>query len=290
MIASGDASGHERRTRPSQVELLRRHGLRLDKRLGQYFLTDARIVDRIVDAVGGLGPERVIELACGAGALTYALLDRGWPVTALELDARMIDLVRAETRGCDLCVEHADLASTDFTALLGDERVVFAGNLPYQVTSPVLFGLLPALRDARAAGAVLMVQAEVARRMTAAAGGRDYGVLSVLLQAELDVERVARVKPGCFLPPPEVASAVVRLVRRIDPVDLGDDGRALVKDLFGQRRKQIGGLLRRRPGVDAERVEALLDRCGLDPRRRPETLSVEDFARLRDAIRAEGAA
>ena len=287
MIASGDASGHERGARPSQVELLRRYGLRLDKRLGQHFLVDARIVERIADAVGALSPERVVELACGAGALTYALLDRGWPVTALELDARMIDLVRAETRGHDLRIEHADLASTDFTALLGDARVVFAGNLPYQVTSPILFGLLPALRNPHAAGAILMVQVEVARRMTALPGGRDYGVLSVLLQAELGVERVVRVKPGCFLPPPEVESAVVRLVRRDEPVELAEDGRTLVKDLFGQRRKQIGGLLRRRLDVDDARVGQLLDRTGIEPRRRPETLSVDDFVRLRDVIRSE---
>ena len=266
---------------------MRRHGLRLDKRLGQHFLVDARIVERIVEAVGALGPERVVELACGAGALTYALLDQGWPVTALELDTRMIELVRDETRGRDLRIEHADLAATDFAALLADERVVFAGNLPYQVTSAVLFGLLPALRDPRSAGAVLMVQAEVARRMTAPPGGRDYGVLSVLLQAEVDVERVVRVKPGCFHPPPEVESAVVRLVRRDEPVDLAEDGRALVKDLFRQRRKQIGGLLRRRLDIDDARVGALLGRTGIESRRRPETLSVDDFVRLRDVIRAE---
>ena len=276
-------------SRPSQAALLRRHGIRLDKALGQHFLTDARVVGRTVDAVADLAPDRVVEMASGAGALTFALLDRGWPVTALELDPRMIELLRAETAGRALEIRPTDLARADFRALLDelDGRVVFAGNLPYQVTSPILFGLLPALRDPRAAGAVVMVQAEVAQRMAAAPGGRTYGVLSVLLQAAVAVERVVRVRPGCFLPPPEVESAVVCLVRREDAVDLQDDGRALVKELFAQRRKQIGGLLRRGRELDEATVDRVLAAAGLEGAQRAETLAVDDFVRLRDALREE---
>ena len=279
-------SGPSRRSRPNQAELLKRHGLRLDKSLGQHFLTSRPIVDRIVDAVAALAPERVIEMASGAGGLTFALLERSWPVTALELDPRMIDLLRAEVDDPRFEIVAIDLAKTDFAALLDERRTAFVGNLPYQVTSPVLFGLLPALRDARVAGAVVMVQAEVAQRMVAPPGGRTYGVLSVLLQAELRIDRVTKVSPGCFVPPPDVDSAVVRLRRREDPVDLGDDGRALVKELFGQRRKQIAGVLRQRSDLDAAVVARALEVAGLDGSRRPETLAVDDFVRLRDALRA----
>jgi len=277
--------------RPSQVELLKRHGLRLDKGLGQHFLVDARIVDRIVSAVVDLEPDHVVEMASGAGALTFALLERGLAVTALELDERMIELLRSETVGASLEIRPTDLADCDFEAVLSDVegRVVFVGNLPYKVTSPILFGLLPALRDARVGGAVVMVQAEVAQRMAAAPGGRTYGILSVLLQAELGIERVVRVRAGSFVPPPDVESAVVRLVRRDDAVDLDDDGRALVKQLFGQRRKQIGGLLRRGHELDDAAATRVLDRARLDASQRAETLAVADFVRLRDALREEAA-
>lgn len=278
-------------TRPSQAELLRRHGLRLDKGLGQHFLVDARIVDRTVDAVAALEPDHVVEMASGAGALTFALLERGLAVTALEIDERMIELLRSEAADAPLEVRRTDLAACDFAAIVAgiEGRIVFVGNLPYQVTSPILFGLMPALRDPRVAGAVLMVQAEVAQRMAADPGNRIYGRLSVLLQAELEIQRVVRVRAGSFLPPPDVESAVVRLLRRENAVDLQDDGRALVKELFGQRRKQIGGLLRRGHDLDDVTTARVLNAAGLEASQRAETLAVDDFRRLRDALRREAA-
>lgn len=274
--------------RPRQADLLRQHGIHLDKRLGQHFLADPGVPDRIARAVAALHPDRVVELACGAGALSFALLEHGWQVHALELDERMIELMRVETDvpryGGRFTVERADLATTDFTRLIGNGRVVFAGNLPYQITSPVLFGLLPALRSTEVAGAVVMVQAEVAQRMAAPPGGRTYGVLSVLLGAQLRMRRLFQVKPGCFLPPPEVDSAVVELTRRDDPVDLGPRGTALVKRLFQERRKQIGGLLRRVCDLPETAVDDILSGLGLDRAGRPEGLAPEDFARLARAL------
>lgn len=276
--------------RPRQLDLLRARGIRLDKRLGQHFLADPGVPDRIARAVAALQPERVVELACGAGALSFALLEHDWPVHALELDQRMIDLMREETAdphfGGRFSVEHADLADTDFGRFLDGRRVVFAGNLPYQITSPVLFGLLPVLRSTEVAGAVVMVQAEVAQRLIAAPGGRTYGVLSVLLRAEIEIRRLFNVKPSCFLPPPEVDSTVVQLTRRAMPVELGPEGRALVKMLFRERRKQIGGLLRRALDLPESSVEALLGAVGLQRARRPESLTPEDFARLARALSA----
>lgn len=274
--------------RPRQAELLRRWGIRLDKRLGQHFLADRRVPERIADCVARFSPERVVELASGAGALSFALLDRGWPVLALELDPRMIELMRAETRGRDFEVEACDLAQEDFRRHLDGRRIVFAGNLPYQITSPVLFNLLPALREPSVAGAVVMVQHEVAQRMVAGPGSRTYGILSVLLQAELELRREFVVRPGAFVPPPEVDSAVVSIRRREEPVDLAEDGTALVRDLFSERRKQIGGLLRRHRGLSVDEIEEMTEATQLSPDARPETLSVDDFHRLATWVRARG--
>lgn len=277
-----DPAGYKRK---SQGGLLRERGIKLSKSLGQHFLKDPNVVERIATAIAELKPKRVVEMGSGAGALSFALLDRGWPVHALELDERMIQLLREESKGRALHVERADLAQTDFVRLLDDERTVFAGNLPYQVTSSVLFGLLPTFTHPSMAGAVVMMQAEVARRLAAGPGGKEYGVLSVLVQAYCEVEPLFTLKPGAFLPPPKVDSAVVRLVARRDPVQLGDDGTRLVKDLFQQRRKQLGGLLRRRHR-DAD-IDVVLTRLGLDSAARPESLSIEQFAQLALALRGE---
>jgi 16S rRNA (adenine1518-N6/adenine1519-N6)-dimethyltransferase len=279
-------SGDGGRPRPGQADLLRKWGIRLDKKLGQHFLADRSVPKRIADVIARMEPEWVVELASGAGALSFALLQRGWPVHALELDPRMIELMRDEAATLDFTVESCDLAQEDFTRHLDGRRVVFAGNLPYQITSPILFNLLPALRDDSAAGAVVMVQNEVAQRMVAATGGRTYGVLSVLLQAQLDLRREFVVRPGSFVPPPEVDSAVVSLRRREDPVELGADGIALVKDLFRERRKQLGGLLRRHRGLSVAEVASLEAELSLAAELRPERLAVADFHRIAAWLRA----
>lgn len=275
--------------RPRQADLLRKWGLGLDKKLGQHFLADPRVPDRIADCVAALAPERVIELASGAGALSFALLDHGWPVHALEIDPRMIELITAELADRDFTIEEVDLAREDFTRHADGRRIVFAGNLPYQVTSPILFGLLPALHAPGVAGAVVMVQHEVAQRMVAGPGSRIYGILSVLLQARLQLRREFIVRPGSFVPPPEVDSAVVSMVPRPHPVDLGADGTALVRTLFSERRKQLGGLLRRHRGLSLAQVQSMESALGIAPGARPETLSVDDFARLAGWVRALGA-
>jgi 16S rRNA (adenine1518-N6/adenine1519-N6)-dimethyltransferase len=266
--------------RPRQGELLRRHGLRLNKRLGQHFLVDERVRQRIVDAVAALEPVQVVELASGAGSLTFALADAGWPVRALEIDPRMIELLEAERGERHIEVEACDLAATDFGRFLSDDRIVFVGNLPYQVTSPILFALLEVLHRPQVGGAVIMVQNEVARRMAADPGSRESGILTVLLQAQLRVRRLFVVRPGSFLPPPAVDSAVVLLQAREDPIDLGASGRSLVRTLFGERRKQIGGILRRNYSVPDSALTELEDQIRVRPQARAEELSIEDFRRL----------
>ena len=130
-----------------------------------------------------------------------------------------------------------------------------------------------------------MVQNEVAQRMVAGPGGRTYGILSVLLQAQVELKREFVVKPGAFVPPPEVDSAVVSLTPRTEPVDLGEDGTALVKDLFRERRKQLGGLLRRHRGLSMEQVVQLETELEISASSRPESLSVSDFFRITTWLR-----
>jgi len=265
--------------------LLKKYGLRLHKGLGQHFLVDEQVLAKIADLVQRFDVSRVVELGPGAGALTCHLLEAGLTVEALELDRRMIELLDAELASPQLQVVHADIARTDLAAHVGTSPMMFVGNLPYQVTSPVLFGLMPALRQPQARGAVLMMQAEVADRLAADPGGKDYGVLSVLIQAQVVVERRFTVSPGSFLPPPKVQSTVVELVPRADRVELGQTGTALVKELFSQRRKQIGGLLRRAYEVEESDLERLSPELRIDPHCRAENLSLEEFQRLDRWIR-----
>jgi 16S rRNA (adenine1518-N6/adenine1519-N6)-dimethyltransferase len=264
----------------SQAALLRKYGLRLNKRLGQHFLVDQRVLARIVDSILDLGVRRVVELGAGAGALSAALLRAGLQVEALELDERMLELLKTEYASEGLKVRRADIAREDLAATVGAEPMCFAGNLPYQVTSPVLFALNEALTRSACRGAILMMQAEVATRLCARPGGRDYGVLTVLLGARCNARRIFRVRPGSFLPPPKVHSAVVELRPRDQVVELGERGCTLVKELFRERRKQIGGLLKRRQSWDDAQLRRMRESTGIDPRLRPEDLSISDFRAL----------
>jgi len=265
----------------SQLALLREHGIRPVKRRGQNFLLDANVARIIADEVLSLGRD-VLELGAGAGALTEPLLAGGATVTAVEVDRRLCALLRAEWGDRrDLRLWEADLAQLDWAAAVAaaGARPVVAGNLPYVLTSTVLFALA-ALRE-RVAGAVLMMQREVAARLAAAPGGREYGVLAALLGAAYAVRTVRQVPASVFWPRPEVASTVVRLVPLLADAWSETEWRRYeetVKTLFGQRRKKVGTLLRSRYGLTTAEAERIAERAGIDPAARPEELPV---ARLR---------
>jgi 16S rRNA (adenine1518-N6/adenine1519-N6)-dimethyltransferase len=271
----------------SQRELLRAHGIRPVKRRGQNFLVDGNLARWIAAAVRELGPA-VLELGAGAGALTTPLLAEGARVTAVEVDRKLCALLREELGGREgfrlIEGDLSQLALEDLLADIGTETgapPVVAGNLPYVLTSHVLFGLADARRELSAA--VLMIQREVAARLTARPGSRDYGVLSAVLGSLFAIEVIRRVPAEVFWPRPDVESAVVRL-RPGSPWSNAEYGayRETVKVLFGQRRKQLGSILRSawsRPGAAAT--------AGLDPARRPEQLSPEELRRL-SAVLARG--
>jgi 16S rRNA (adenine1518-N6/adenine1519-N6)-dimethyltransferase len=246
------------------------------KRFGQHFLADRHYVARIVAAIDPRRDDIVVEIGPGLGALTEPLLDRLDRLHVVEIDrdlaARLVETHPSER----LAVHLADALEFDFAALPAGLRVV--GNLPYNISTPLLFRL--AEFAGRIRDLTFMLQKEVVDRMVAAPGTPDYGRLSVMLQYRFDMARLFDVPPGAFRPPPKVDSAVVRMVPRPagvlaarDPVRLA----AVVTAAFGQRRKTlrnaVAGLLE--PGD--------IERAGIDPGVRGETLSVDDFVRLANA-------
>ena len=266
-------------------QMLADYGLRPKKRLGQNFLHDAHHMARIVDAAAIEPGERVLEVGAGTGALSQRLLDAGAALIAVEIDSDLEPILRdvfepwgdrAKLIVGDVLASKGRLAGA-VAGALGDGRFKLVANLPYNIASPLLVNL--ALDWPGMTRAVVMVQREVAARLAAGPGGADYGALGILVQAACEVKPLATLSPRCFWPAPEVESAVIQLDRRVEP--LCPDMRALaevVHTLFQKRRKQIGGIL----GHD--RITA----AGLDPKSRPQELSIQDLTHLARDDPADG--
>jgi len=258
---------------------------RAKKRFGQHFLTDPRILSRIADGLAITPTDTVIEIGPGRGALTEALLSRAGRVIAIEVDRDLVQILRS--RWADdprLMVVEGDVLEQDLGAL-ANGPFLLAGNVPYNITTPILFHALTRPRPARA---VYLVQLEVALRAAAAPNDEAFGALSVNLQAVAQVELLFRVPAGAFTPPPKVESAVIRVTPRLDPVIEADEEepyRLMVQGAFGLRRKQLKRVVRTLWSLDAEQAGGVVDRAGLDPEARPETLSPSDFAALLRAAR-----
>ena len=259
------------------------------KRFGQHFLKDRSVLARIADALELTGTETVLEIGPGRGALTELLLERAGRVVAVEIDRALADLLRTRW-GRDprftlverdgLPVRHADVAGEDF---------VLAGNVPYYITTPILFH---ALERPRARRAVYLVQKEVAERVVAPPGGKAYGALSVNVQAIATGELLFKVPPGAFAPPPKVDSAVLRVTPLAEPVVSPAEEQgfsAFVQEVFGLRRKQLRRVVRTVAHLDAEEGDAVVARAGLDPEARPEVLSPREFVGLYRALKRVGA-
>jgi 16S rRNA (adenine1518-N6/adenine1519-N6)-dimethyltransferase len=251
--------------------------IRARKRFGQHFLHDPGVLRRIVDSIEPRPGERIVEIGPGKGALTLPLLGRCGRVEAIEIDRDLAPLLagRAAGKG-ELVIHVGDVLEVDFRSLHGGgPKLRVCGNLPYNISTPLLFHLLEA-RDV-IADMHFMLQKEVVDRMAAPPGGKAYGRLTVMIAAACRVEPLFRVGRGAFQPPPAVDSAVARLVPHdADPFPMPDPARfaRIVAAAFSMRRKTLRNSLRGL--VDP----AAFGAAGIDAGRRPETLSPGEFARL----------
>lgn len=251
------------------------------KQLGQHFLADRHYIDRIVMAVNPKEGDRLVEIGPGQGAITLPLLRQHPRLTVIEFDRDLIaPLTAAAAPLGELTIVHRDVLQVDFTELAGEGKLRLVGNLPYNISSPILFHALD--HAAAISDMTFMLQKEVVDRMAAAPGSKVYGRLSVMLQAWCEVTSLFVVPPGAFRPPPKVDSAVARLVPR-DPVKVGieDPQRfaAVVKAAFGQRRKTL------RNALDGVCGPAQFEAAGVRSDARAEQLEVADFIALANAPR-----
>jgi 16S rRNA (adenine1518-N6/adenine1519-N6)-dimethyltransferase len=250
------------------------------KNLGQHFLTDRRILQRIVDAVDPAAVETTIEIGPGRGSLTELLVPVAKRLVLIEYDRALAALLTERYASMPhVTVVQADVLSVRLGELAGSAyRVV--GNVPYYITTPILF---QGLERPRAERSVYLVQREVAERMVAPAGSDAYGALSANVQSVANARIVFGVAAGAFQPPPRVESAVVCVEPRPDPVipeALEVAYRRFVQDAFGQRRKQMRRVVRSVLSLSADEANSLLASCGIDPTARPETLDPAAFARI----------
>ena len=253
------------------------HGHTPRKRFGQNFLADPHYVARVVDAVNPQRGENIVEVGPGLAAITGSLIERAGHITAIEIDRGLALRLREAYAPQQLTLHEADVLDFDFASLGPDLRVV--GNLPYNISSPLLFHL--AAFDDQLRDLHVMLQREVVARMTAQPGTPDYGRLTVMLQVKFAVRRLFVVPPGAFRPPPKVDSAVARLV----PLGAAKPSIAdpavfarVVAAAFGQRRKTL------RNALSSLCDEAALRRIGIDPGMRGETLPVGEFVRMANAL------
>ena len=250
------------------------------KSLGQHFLTDRRILGRIADALQLKGGETVLEIGPGRGALTDILAERAGRLIAIEYDRALAELLRQRyaKRG-NVLVAEADVLEVALGELAAGPYVL-VGNVPYYITTPILFH---ALVPPRAERSVYLVQREVADRLSATPGTKEYGGLTVNVAAVARAETLFKVPAGAFSPPPKVDSAVVRITPLATPLAMPDEERplrTLVQNAFGMRRKQMRRVMRSLLAVDAVTAERILETAGVDPDVRPETLSPTQFVSL----------
>ncbi|PZA06731.1 MULTISPECIES: 16S rRNA (adenine(1518)-N(6)/adenine(1519)-N(6))-dimethyltransferase RsmA [unclassified Meiothermus] len=257
-------------------ELLERYRLSADKRFGQNFLVEAGYLQRIVAAVGFKPGERVYEVGPGLGTLTRALAEAGAKVTAVEMDRRLQPVHAESLAHLPVEVMWGDALEFDWEAL--PSQSLFAGNLPYNIATPLITKLLLSRRFRRI---VVLVQKEVALRMVATPGTPQYGVLSLRVQHHSQAKRLFDLPPGAFLPPPKVTSSLVRLEPNANPDD--PELFRLIEAAFAQRRKTLANALKA-GGYSPQAVTAALAQMGLSPQIRGEALSLEQFRMLHSLL------
>ena len=265
--------------------ILNRFKLRADKKLGQNFLIDENVVRQIVAAAELSEADTVLEVGPGIGTLTQGLAESKAQVVAVELDTRLLPVLATTLEGYDnVRVVHGDILKVNIMEEVGAPEFKVCANLPYYITTPIIFALLE--KRLPMERLVAMVQKEVAERMAAQPGGKEYGALSVAIQYYTEPEIAFIVPPTSFIPAPAVDSAVIVCKRRAKPpVEVCDEALffRVVKAAFSLRRKMLSNSLKNM-GIKGEQVAKWLELAGVDGKRRAETLSLEDFAKLTNSF------
>ncbi len=261
--------------------------MRPRKSLSQNFLVNEKAARRIVEALRLKKDDITVEIGAGQGALTKHLLDKANKVVAVEIDGRLCSYLKRRFKDkANLKIIQKDILKANLAELIGpDGFCKVVGNLPYQITSPILSFLLKNKKLVNLC--VLMVQKEVASRLCASPGNKDWSPLSVAVQLHAEVKILFHLKPGCFFPPPRVDSSVIRIVFLPEPkVSLPSEKLFLqvVRSAFGQRRKILSNSLASNLDLPKEEIELILKDAGIDAHRRAESLSLDEFARLAFSI------
>lgn len=264
--------------------VVNRFGLRMNKKLGQNFLIRHAVVDDIAAAAELKPGDPVLEIGPGIGTLTQALAETGAAVTAVELDDHLLPVLDKTLEHYDnVRVVHGDIMRIDIAETMNHKPFKVCANLPYYITTPIIMKLLE--QKLPIEKIVVMVQKEVAERMVAAPGSKIYGALSVSVQYYTEPRMLFEISPKCFMPAPEVTSAVVSMdVRQTPPVQVKDEKRffQVVKTAFSQRRKTFSNTLKS-AGLSKEQIAGILEASHIDGSRRGETMSLQEFADVADA-------
>lgn len=274
------------------IETIQKYGFDFQKKYGQNFLIDARVLDKII-AAAEIGPEDcVLEIGPGIGTMTQYLAEQAGKVIAVEIDDKLIPILQETLKDYDnVRIIHQDVMKLDLNELAATENhgkpIKVVANLPYYITTPIIMGLFE--QNVPLQNITVMVQKEVADRMQVGPGTKEYGALSLAVQYYAKPYIVANVPPNCFIPRPNVASAVIRLTRYTEPPVAVKNEKLmfqLIRASFNQRRKTLVNGIGNAAQLNytKEQVQQALERMGASPTVRGETFTLEDFARLSDTL------
>lgn len=277
----------------STAEVIKKYDFSFQKRYGQNFLIDEHVLDKIIDAAGITDEDGVIEIGPGIGTMTQRLCERAKKVVAIEIDKELIPILKETLSPYEnVSVIHGDVMKTDLESLVANDfagmKVKVVANLPYYITTPIVMSLLE--QHVKVTSITIMVQKEVALRMQAGPGNKDYGALSLAVQYYADTYIAANVPPNCFMPRPKVGSAVIRLdVRDKQAFDVKDEKLMfeLIRGAFNQRRKTLVNAVGNYAGLDysKEEIAGALIKMNLSETIRGESLTLEQFAELANILK-----
>ncbi len=270
-------------------DIVNKYGFKFTKSLGQNFLTDDNVLKDIVYGAEISKEDYVIEIGPGVGTLTKELLKKAKKVTSIELDDKLIPILQEELKEYDnFELIHKDALKVNYNELIGDEQSVkVVANLPYYVTTPIIVNLLNS--DYNFKSLTIMIQKEVAERIDAEHSTKEYGAFSLLVQYYCNTKIIRRVPPSCFIPSPKVDSIVIRLDKlNKPPVDVEDEKLFfnIIRQSFNMRRKTLWNGMKNL-SMDKEKLQRAFEKAGIDPNRRGETLTIQEFATLSNNILEE---